>query len=261
MALMLASCSGQVLPASTPASDEAVILQLSATSATLPLINDLSYSYSRITAGISFEIISGSYQAAVRRALGDPSVYFLTNHLPEQSRLWGAPIGQDGIAIITHPNNPVTNLSIEQLRAIYQGRIDDWESLGGGAEAIIVISRESGSGTRAEFDRLLMGERQTTQSAQIAPSSAAVLASVARQPGSIGYLSLSYLDSSVQAMHIDKIAPSQANVEQNTYPLRTTLFFAGPGEPVGALRLFIAWVQSPEGQAVVAQRYTPMLSP
>jgi phosphate transport system substrate-binding protein len=175
--------------------------------------------------------------------------------------LWGAPIGQDGIAIITHPTNPVTKLSIEQLRAVYQGLISDWSILGGSPGPITVISREAGSGTRAEFERLLMGERQTTQSAQIAPSSAAVIASVGREPGSIGYVSMSYLDASVQALAIENIAPIQANVQQNTYPLRMTLFFAGPAEPVAALRFFIAWVQSPEGQAVVAQRYTPLLSP
>ena len=72
------------------------------------------------------------------------------------------------------------------------------------------------------------------------------MTSVARQTGSIGYVSMSYLDPSVQAMRINGSAPTQANVQANTYPLRTTLFFAGPSEPEGALRQFIGWTQSPK---------------
>jgi phosphate transport system substrate-binding protein len=103
-----------------------------------------------------------------------------------------------------------------------------------------------------------MGERQTTQTAQIAPSSSAVATSVARQAGSIGYISASALDTLVQTMKVDGIEPTQANIYQNTYPLRTTLFFAGPGEPADDLRAFIAWVQSPDGQAIVARHYAPL---
>src|SRR5690606_20538720 len=156
------------------------------------------------------------------------------------------------------PGSGVSDLTTEQLRAIYQGRITNWESVGGPRMGITVISRENGSGTRAEFERLVMGERQTTQTAQIAPSGSAAIASVARQPGSIGYVSIGHLNDSVQPVRINGVAPTQANVGQNLYPLRTTIFFAGPGEPDGALRAFIGWVQSPDGQAIVAQRYAPL---
>jgi phosphate transport system substrate-binding protein len=259
LALALAGCSNQIVPASTPTSD-AVVIRLNATSATLPLINDLTRSYAQVRPGVTFEISSGNYQAAARAASGAAGIYFLSNHLPppEASLIWGAPVGQDGIAIITHLGNPLNDLSIEQLRSIFQGQISNWATLGGPDLPITVISREDGSGTRAEFNRLLMGERRTTQSARIAPSSAAVITSVSRQTGSIGYVSMSLLDSSVQALRLAEIAPTQANVQANSYPLRTTLFIAGPAEPQGALRQFIAWVQSPDGQAVVAERYSPL---
>ncbi len=261
LALALAGCSSPLRPATTPTSD-AVLIRLNATSATLPLINDLTRSYAQVTSGVSFEISSTNYEGAVRRAGSSDPVYFLTNHLPpEDDQIWGAPLGQDGIAIITHLGNPVGSLSIDQLRAIYQGQINNWAALGGPAMTITVISREEGSGTRAEFNRQVMGERRTTQSAHIAPNSAAVITSVARQMGSIGYVSVSYLDSSVQPLRLDEVAPTQANVQANTYPLRTTLFIAGPGEPEGPLRQFIAWAQSPAGQAVVGEHYSPLLTP
>jgi phosphate transport system substrate-binding protein len=259
MALTLASCSAQIVPASTPTID-AVILRLNGTSATLPLLTDLTRGYAQIAPTVSFEINVTNYAAAVDKAFSGDAIYFLTNHLPpsEESALWGAPVAQDGIAIITYPGSGVDNLTTEQIRAIYQGRISNWDSLGGPRMAITVISREDGSGTRAEFERLVMGERQTTQTAQIAPSSSAVIASVARQPGSIGYVSIGYLNDSVQPISINEAAPTQANVSANLYPLRTTIFFAGPGEPDGALRAFIGWVQSPDGQAIVAQHYAPL---
>jgi phosphate transport system substrate-binding protein len=258
VALTLVSCTGQVLPASTPTSS-AVVLSINATTATLPLISDLTQAYAQVAPDISFEIVLGNYATAAAQALSGEKIYFLTNHLPEQSGLWGAPVGQDAIIMISYPGNPVGNLTIDDLRGIFQGRIVNWQAVGGIDLPIIVMSRETGSGTRAEFDRLLMGDRQTTRTARIAPSNSAVIASVIEQPGSIGYVSLSYVTLDVRPLRIDGIAPTLANVRQNLYPLRSTLFFAGPGEPDGPLRAFIAWVQSPDGQRVVAQRYTPLL--
>jgi len=260
VAFTLVSCSSQVVPASTPTTD-AVTLRLYTSSATMPLTNDLTRSYTQIQPSISFDIIPRNYEQIVDLITDENPAYFLTNHLPIESPLWGAPIGQDGIAIVTHPENPVTNLTTEQLRRIYQGRIDNWRDVGGQDMPITVISREEGSGTRAEFERLVMGERQTIQSAEIAPSSEAVIVSAGRDPGGIGYVSMSYLDASVQAIHIDDIAPTLDNVYMNTYPLRATLFIAGVNEPLNEYRAFIAWVQSLEGQAVVARKYAPLSKP
>lgn len=263
VALAVVGCSNQVLPASTPTSN-AVLIQLNTTTATLPLITELTRSYAQVNPGVSFEVSVGDYASVEAAADRSTPIYFLSNHLPlpAESSLWGAPIGQDGIAVITHPGILVDTLTTEQLRSIFQGRITNWQAVGGSQQPIIVISREEGSGTRAEFERLVMGERQTTQLARIAPTSAAVVLSVARQPGSIGYVSMSYLAPSVQPLKIDGITPAMTTVYDNQYPLRTTLFFAGPEEPQDPhLRAFIAWVQSPDGQAIVGERYTPLLIP
>src|SRR5262249_38879458 len=126
------------------------------------------------------------YQAMINRLMSERNFYFVSNHLPSASPLWGAPIGQDGIAIIVHPDNPATGLSIQQLREIYQGRITNWKEVGGADIEISVVSREDGSGTRAEFEQAVMGDRRTTPNAQVTSSSAAMVQSVAAQPGSIG---------------------------------------------------------------------------
>jgi phosphate transport system substrate-binding protein len=257
VAFTLVSCSNQVLPASTPTSD-ALVLRLYATTPTIPLINELARSYTQSFPAISFDITTGSYATMLEAVSQDDTAYMITNYLPLESLPWAAPIGQDGIAIITHPDNGVEQLTIEQVRSIYQGSISNWSEVGGADLAVTVISREEGSGTRAEFEMLVMGERRTTRTAEIAPSSAAVVVSVGRKPGSLGYVSMSYVDDSVLAVAIDGTSPTLDNVFTNTYPLRSTLYIGGHVEAEGEYRNFIGWVQSPAGQAIVARGYAPL---
>ena len=104
-----------------------------------------------------------------------------------------------------------------------------------------------------------MGERRTTPAAFVVHSSAAMRASVARLPGAIGYLAASWLDNSVQALRIEGIVPGAQSFADRSWPLRTTLFIAGAGEPQDErLRSFIAWAQGPDGQSVLAQRHVPL---
>jgi phosphate transport system substrate-binding protein len=223
-------------------------------------MNDLAAAYSQLYP-YTFDIVIGNYEAMVDGLNRGEIRYFLSNHLPADSPLLGWPIGQDGIAIIVHPDNRLAGLTTEELRSIYQGFVPNWREFGGQDMEIVVISREDGSGTRAEFERLVMGNRPTTLAAQIAPSSEAVMTSVAAQVGGIGYVSMGYLDSSVRALAVEGVLPTMETVYDNTYPLRSTLYFVGLEEPQDDYRLFIGWVQSPAGQAVVARQYAPLLLP
>jgi phosphate transport system substrate-binding protein len=106
-----------------------------------------------------------------------------------------------------------------------------------------------------------MGARQTTQSAQVAPSSMTMVESVSKNKGSIGYVSMSYVDTTVRALAIDEVEPTLDNVYNNIYPLRSTMYVIGLTEPEGDYRNLIYWIQSPEGQAIVGQHYAPLLRP
>jgi len=263
VAFTLVSCSTTVVPASTPTRDT-VTLRLYATTPLIPLLHDLTAQYSQTNPNFIFESVTGNYQTMLDRLMAEDGGYLLTNHLPDDrgsNAVMAWPIGQDGIAVITHRENPVDGLSVEQIRSIYLGHVSNWREVGGKEMAITVISREDGSGTRAEFERLIMGARQTTQSAQIAPSSTAIMESVAKTKGGIGYVSMSYLDDSVKAITIDDIVPTLNNVYDNIYPLRSTIYAVGLEEPEGDYRNFISWIQSQEGQTVVAQHYAPLLRP
>jgi len=263
VAFTLVSCSTSAVPSSTPTADT-VVLRLYATTPMIPLLQDVTAHSAQANPNYVFESLTGNYQTLFDKLLTEGDTYLLTNHLPDDTAdepVMAWPVGQDGIAVIVNPANDLDGVTTEQLRSIYLGHLSNWSDIGGADMPITVISREDGSGTRAEFERLVMGARQTTQSAQVAPSSAAIVESVARVQGGIGYVSMSYLDENVKALAIDGITPTLDNVYDNIYPLRSTMYVIGVDEPEGEYRNFISWIQSQEGQAVVAQHYAPLLRP
>ncbi|MDX2140846.1 MAG: substrate-binding domain-containing protein [Chloroflexota bacterium] len=269
VAFTLVSCSTPVTPAATPI-DQLTALRVYATTDTAPLLYDLSAAYRQRFPHIAFEINTGSYQAMAERVLRDDGAYFFSHYLPEdidtsQSRYWAAPVGQDALTLLVHPDNPVANISLPQLRDVYGGSLFNWSEIGGVDRDIRVITREAGSGMQAEFGALVLGERTTTLAAQVVPSNEAMVESVATQPDAIGYGSLSDLTGMVRPLAVETVLPTSNSVYDSTYPLRLTIYIVGRGEPLDsdypAMRAFIGWVQSPEGQAVVAQRYAPLLRP
>lgn len=258
---VIVGCSSHTPPATTPTLSEST-LRVYATSSALPLVNDLTNAFSSAytDAQITFETRSGNYRSMLEQLLSGETPYFVSNHLPGDSPLWAAPVAQDGIAVIVHPDNPISGLSLDQLRAIFQGRVSNWRELGGMNRDLVVISRENGSGIRTEFEGLVMGSRQTTFAARIAPSNLDMVSAVAQTPGGIGYVSLAFVDPRVRAVPIAGVECTLATVRDNTYPLRTTLFVVGLEEPEGLYREFIGWTQSAAGQAVVARRYSPLIA-
>jgi phosphate transport system substrate-binding protein len=254
----IVSCSGHPFPATTPTTSVEA-LRVYATTATYPLATDLTTAYNEANPLQGFDIYSANYQTVLERLRNYETPYFLSNHLSAESDLWAAPIGQDGIAIIVNSQVDRNTLSINHLRAIYQGHITSWSDLDGEEKDIVVFSRELGSGTRAEFEAMVMGYRRTTPNATIAASSAHMIEQVAQTPGSIGYVSMGHLDDRVKALAIDNILPTPETVFNNRYPLRATIFVVGLNEPEDRYRLLIGWMQSPLGQAVVAQHYAPLV--
>ena len=113
----------------------------------------------------------------------------------------------DGIAVITHTSNTVSDLTSQQLTDIYTGKITNWVDLGGADEAIVVLGREAGSGTRGAFEELLDVADQCAY-AQELDSTGGVLAKVASTPGSIGYVSLDVVDGTVKALSLDGVEPT-----------------------------------------------------
>lgn len=168
-------------------------------------------------------------------------------------------LAKDGIGIITSPGNPITSLTMAQVVSIFSGATTNWQDVGGANHAIDVFVRESGSGTRAAFQTLVMGSENITSSALETTSSGAIKQDVAGDPNAIGFESLAYLDSSIKALAIGGVAATQANAKNGTYPIVRPLYFLTKEQPTGLVKDFIDFCQSTEGQQIVAANgYIPI---
>lgn len=160
----------------------------------------------------------------------------------------------DGIAVITDKENSVTDLTTEQLTDIYTGKIANWKDLGGSDEAIVVIGREAGSGTRGAFEELLEVE-DACKYAQELDSTGAVLAKVASTPGAIGYVSLDAVDDSVTSVSLNGAAATEESIVAGEYQLSRPFVMATMGEISEQSELVQAWfdyIGSEEGQGVIS---------
>ena len=159
----------------------------------------------------------------------------------------------DGIATITNKSNKVTNLTKDQLAKIYTGQITNWKDLGGQDEAIVVIGREAGSGTRGAFEELL-GIEDQCQYAQELNETGAVLAKVAKTSASIGYVSLDVLDDTVSPLQLDGVEPSEKTVKDGSYALQRPFVMATNGkisEQSKQVQAVFDFINSDDGQKII----------
>lgn len=162
-------------------------------------------------------------------------------------------IGKDSVAIVVHPNNPVSELTMEQVSKIFAGDITNWKEVGGFDKDIRVITREEGSGTKEVFEKFVMKPygKEITAKASVKPSNGEIRATVSKDESSIGYISLGYVDDTVKALKIDGVEPTVQNVLSGDYPIVRTLYLITKGEPSELEKAFIDFVLSEEGQKVV----------
>ena len=244
-------------PASTPTSQQ-INVTLYSTYATQPLTRTLTDHYTDKHPEFSIKVLENSYDDLITQ-ISDGSVeYFMSSYVPSDDDIWAAPIARDGLVLITHPDNPVSNLKIDDVRDIFSGHMAQWTSLGGHDNPIIPLTFQTNDDVYQEFQRLVMGRQGITSNAQVIPNIQAMIQQVSTTPNAIGYIPLSHVTDTVQLLAIDSILPSQSTVIDNIYPLRITLFIIGREEPPAQYRAFFSWVQSLDGQAIVSQKYVAL---
>lgn len=172
----------------------------------------------------------------------------------------------DALAIITNLDNPVEELTIDQLSDMYTGRITNWQDVGGNDAPIILLSRETNSGTHVYFleEVVRRGEKENTDifapQTLLMPSSVGIVSEVRRNPNAIGYDGLGYVDpehEKVIAIAAEEgslfVEPTVETASAGEYPLARNLYMYTAGEPSGVLAEYLDWIMSAEGQAIVAQ--------
>ena len=159
----------------------------------------------------------------------------------------------DGIAVVVDPANGVADLTREQLADVYTGKINNWKDLGGSDAPIVVVGRESGSGTRGAFEELLGLEDACKYSNEL-DSTGAVMAKVASTPGSIGYVSLDVLDDTVKALNLEGAEPTEENIKAGSYFLSRPFVMATKGDlsqQSELVQALFAYLRSDEGAELV----------
>jgi len=160
-------------------------------------------------------------------------------------------IAYDAIMPVVNPKNNVQGLSIDQLSQIYQGKITNWKEVGGADLKIVVISRDSSSGTFDSWDNFVMKKARVAPTAQMLASNGAVVTAVSKNKYAIGYLGMGYVNSSVKGLKVNGVMASAQTALSRQYPMSRELYMYTNGQPKGEVAKFIAFIKSPKGQEIV----------
>lgn len=167
--------------------------------------------------------------------------------------LYDTPIAYDAIAVIVNPDNPIRELTTDQVRAIFAGEIQNWAELGGRDKVIGLVNRDDASGTREAFQKIVMGDTPFDRTAAVLPGTGQVRSVVASARGAIGYISVGFVNDEVEVVSIDGVEPTTDTVVTGRYPLQRLLHFYTVGEPVGFARDFIDFVLSADVQDTIVR--------
>lgn len=163
-------------------------------------------------------------------------------------------VAYDCIVPVVNPASGVSDISLDQLKAIYEGKITNWKELGGADREIAVISRDTSSGTYEVWnEKVLLGARVFPR-ALLQASSGAIVQAVSKNPGAVGYVGLGYLDASVKALTVGGVAGSAETTLNGTFPISRPLFMFTRGWPTGRTAAFMNYLMHPDkGQKLVAE--------
>lgn len=278
--ILATSCQQTQLTPTKP-----VTISIAGATAMRPVLEDLSREFSRQHPHSLFEISGGNSTTGEERLRQGEvdlaastliSASISSELLTEQQHkpLIRIPLGLDGLAVITHKTNPVENLTLLQLQDLYNGRIWDWQELGGNNEAVLLVTREEGSGSQALFTERVMAETPIALMAVVVPTSEDVVDYVAHNEGAIGYVSRAYVidllhneqntvapstsQSTVHLIKIEDQLPTIESLETQSYFLIQPLYLVSNGQPRATVKQFVDFTLSPAGQAIVARYHSPI---
>lgn len=172
-------------------------------------------------------------------------------------------IARDAIGVVVNLANPVQQLTLQQISDVYSGKITNWKDVGGEDRPIVLLSRESNSGTHVYFleEVVRLGDSKNktlfSQDTLLLPSSEGIIAEVRQNPNAIGYDGLGYITPEVKTLAVapqeggEFVKPSVETVNNGKYPIARPLFMYTNGEPQGDLKIYLDWILGPAGQQIV----------
>lgn len=221
-----------------------------------PLAEELGNAFMAVNKDARIEVSGGGSGAGIKAAQGGTADIGMASRALKDDETGIKPvvIATDGIAVVVNKDNAAADLTTEQVKDIFSGKLTNWKDAGGKDANIVVINREEGSGTRDAFKELVLGkDGEFVAQAIIQNSTGAVREAVGQDVNAIGFISFGGMNDSVKALHINGIEPSEDNIKQGTYPISRPFNFLihESTAPSAVAQAFIDFVLSPEGQAVV----------
>ncbi|QNO13505.1 phosphate ABC transporter substrate-binding protein [Alkalicella caledoniensis] len=228
-----------------------------------PLSEELATAFMQIHKDARLEVSGGGSGGGIKAAQeGAADIGASSRSLKDDEKgVVAYTIAIDGIAVVVHPENDISNMSLEDITKIFLGEITNWSEVGGEDVDIVVVSREEGSGTRGAFDEIVLNNEDLASTAIIQNSTGSVREAVSNDINAIGYVSIGGLNNSVKPVKVDNVEPTTATIQSGAYSIaRPFIYLTTEGKEKSALtQAFIDFVLSQEGQSIVSENgYVPV---
>jgi len=168
-------------------------------------------------------------------------------------------VALDGIVPVVHPSMKIENITMEQLRDIYNGKIKRWKELGGPNRPISVVSRDTSSGTYEVWEEKVLQKDKVRADALLVASNGQAVQTVAQNKYAIGYIGIGYVDKSIKVLTVKGVKATAETVRDGSWPISRPLYMYTNGNPKGTIAKFIDFLLSKEGQKIVNEvKYVSM---
>lgn len=244
--------------------DQSGVINIAGGTAHIPVMMEAAKRIMQFNDKIDITVTGGGSGAGVKqvgeglvnigntgRALKDTEI--------KQYGLISYPFAIDGVAVAVHSSNKLSDLSPEQVQKLFSGQISNWKELGGDDVPVTLYTREDGSGTREVFVDVLLNKGPIDPKAVIVNSNGSMKISISKDKGGVGYVGIGHVDSSIKALKIDGVEPTQENASSGAYKVTRLLYMNTKGQPDRLTETFIEYIRnSADGDSMIeAAGYIP----
>ncbi len=226
-----------------------------------PLAEELAQFFMQKNPHVQIFVQGGGSSAGIKAALlGTADIGNSSRNLRPSEQLYATTIALDGIAIVVNPNNQLDGMTLQQVQEVFSGEVTSWENLGVSSKNlrnknIVLVNRETGSGTRGAFEELVMEpvNKSLTVNALVQAQNGSVQQVIRTTEAAIGYLSLGFLDG-VKPLKINRVAPTVENIINGSYKIARPFLMTTKEKPAGLVKEFLDFILSTEGQQIIVNQ-------
>jgi phosphate transport system substrate-binding protein len=236
-------------------------LVLKGSTTVLPIAQKVAESYMKLHPDVKISLSGGGSSNGIKAIvdgtadIGNASRFIKSKEikLATAKGIYPVPhrIALDCIVPVVHPGNRVTDLTMAQLKEIYLGKTRNWKELGGKDMKIVIISRDTSSGTFEVWEKLVMKKARVIPSALTVPSNGGLVQAVATTPGAIGYIALGYVNDEIKPLSVNRVQGTPETTRNGLYSISRPLFMFTNGWPSGRIADFMNYLLSQKGQQLV----------